>query len=242
MTAQRRFGGRGRHGGPEDDPGTVGLDGLGLAPEAAATEGGAEPGEAGRAGPAPAGSERSVLDEWGIEVAGAWREGPLVYLVTAPPVADSVCRVLGDFERALTGAPGGLLRRAVRPLPDRKLFPDTYSDPDRSARFRREHGPDLRARLLSAVRDTVALLDEARTELPGSPTVTLDRQAVAAAFTALGQAQTVLLPRPRWASRVDWTTAHTRDRGRDLVRLTACQSALANAALTEPGDETLFTA
>ncbi len=92
------------------------------------------------------------------------------------------------------------------------------------------------------MRDTVASLDEARTELPGSPTVTLDRQAVAAMFTALGQAQTVLLPRPRWAARVDWTTAHTRDRDRDLVRLTACQSALANAALTEPGDETLFTA
>ncbi|WP_007027796.1 hypothetical protein, partial [Saccharomonospora iraqiensis] len=89
MTTQRRFGGRGRYDGPDGDPETVGLDGLGLVPEAAATEAGAEPGEAGPPGPAPARAERSVLDEWGIEVAGAWREGPLVYLVTAPPVADA---------------------------------------------------------------------------------------------------------------------------------------------------------
>ncbi len=63
------------------------------------------------------------------------------------------------------------------------------------------------------------------------PDAYFDREAM---FCAFAHAQAPYLSRPRWNARVDWPTVPLLRGGRELTWLVTCQTALAEAALTEP--------
>ncbi|WP_298180160.1 hypothetical protein [Saccharomonospora sp.] len=184
----------------------------------------------------------------------AWRAGQAVRLAVSRTVAEGLITVLDGVECALIGQRRRPFARRPRPLPNRRLFPDAYFDREASEEFRARHGDLMRRRVLDAVRRTVLLVGHAHDAGDDPVMVTVPEDAVPDVFCALGHAQAPYLSRPRWNALVDWPTVPLRRGGRELTWLVTCQTALAEAALTEltapteptepeqPGDESAFTA
>ncbi|ACU97897.1 hypothetical protein [Saccharomonospora viridis] len=164
----------------------------------------------------------------------AWRSGRVVCLAVSRTVSEGLLTVLDELECALTGQRKGPFWRRPRPLPDRRLFPDAYFDREASEEFRARHGDLMRRRVLDAVRRTLLLVGHAHEAGDEPVVVPVSEDAVPDVFCAFAHAQAPYLSRPRWNARVDWPTVPLLRGGRELTWLVTCQTALAEAALTEP--------
>src|SRR5690606_30239597 len=125
-------------------------------------------------------------------------------------------------------------RLRPRPLLVRRQITDAYYDREDGEECGKSQGDLMRRRVLDAVRRTLLLVGHAHEARDEPVVVPVSEDAVPDVFCAFAHAQAPYLSRPRWNARVDWPTVPLLRGGRELTWLVTCQTALAEAALTEP--------